>query len=218
MRHWRKAAILGVCVMVGTVAVGGFKGPEDPTEAPPAVAPGQGQRGVWDLLVAIPFRVDEPFIHWWRAERPEVRAGHLLVLAVDPIVVRPRQTAEPILFVGGQTAERVNAGFEDGALIVIVPAPAGEDGWPMLELAGLPMWFGEPGLPEQVDTTAIREARRLVPDLIGFSGARVKQALAAGGRGLMCKDQDQLYLHAADWIERFAPSDRHIIERLRLSR
>ena len=95
MRRLGNAALLGTCVMVAAVAVGGFRGPEDPTEAPPAVAPGQGQRGVWDLLVAIPFRVDEPFTHWWRAERPEVQAGHLLVLAVDPIVVRPRQTAEP---------------------------------------------------------------------------------------------------------------------------
>ena len=119
---------------------------------------------------------------------------------------------------GDETAERVNAGFEDGALIVVVPAPAGQDGWPMQELAGLPMWFGEPGLPEQVDRTAIREARRLVPDLIGFNEARVRQALTAGGNGLRCQDQAQLYLHAADWIERFAPADRHIIERLRLSR
>jgi hypothetical protein len=173
---------------------------------------------VWDLLVAIPFRVDEPFTHWWRAERPEVQAGHLLVLAVDPIVVRPRQTAEPILFVGDQTAERVNAGYEDGALIVVVPAQAGDDGWPLGRLAGLPMWFGEPGLPEQVDVAAIREARRLVPDLIGFSEARVEQALTVGGNGLRCQDQAQLYLHAADWIERFAPADRHIVERLRLNR
>lgn len=218
MRRWRNAAILGACVMVGAVAVGSLKGPEDPTEVPPAATPDQNRLGVWDLLAAVPFRVDEPFTHWWRAERPEVRAGHLLVLAVDPMVVRPRQSAEPILFVGGQTAERVNAGFEDGALIVVVPAPAGEDGWPLQELAGLPMWFGEPGLPEQVDRTAIREARRLVPDLIGFSEARVRQALTAGGNGLRCQDQAQLYLHAADWIERFAPADRHIIERLRLSR
>ncbi|HIF40724.1 MAG TPA: hypothetical protein EYQ74_06470 [Planctomycetes bacterium] len=218
MRRWGNVAILGTCVMVGAVAVGGFRGPEDPTQAPSAVAPGQGERGVWDLLVAVPFRVDEPFTHWWRAERPEVRAGHLLVLAVDPIVVRPRQSAEPILFVGDETAERVNAGFEDGALIVIVPALAGTDGWPMTELAGQPMWFGEPGLPEQVDAAAIREARRLVPDLIGFSEARVNQALTAGGNGLRCQDQAQLYLYAADWIERFAPADRHIIERLRLTR
>ncbi|MAG62115.1 MAG: hypothetical protein QGI93_13175 [Planctomycetota bacterium] len=218
MRRLGNAALLGTCVMVAAVAVGGFRGPEDPTEAPPAVAPGQGQRGVWDLLVAIPFRVDEPFTHWWRAERPEVQAGHLLVLAVDPIVVRPRQTAEPILFVGDQTAERVNAGYEDGALIVVVPAQAGDDGWPLGRLAGLPMWFGEPGLPEQVDVAAIREARRLVPDLIGFSEARVEQALTVGGNGLRCQDQAQLYLHAADWIERFAPADRHIVERLRLNR
>ena len=218
MKHWKSAAILGACLMVGAVAVGGLGGPEDPTVAPTAATPDQGQRGVWDLLVAIPFRVDQPFTHWWRAERPQVRAGHLLVLAVDPIVVRPRQTAEPILFVGDQTAERVNAGFEGGALIVVVPAPAGQDGWPMQELAGLPMWFGEPGLPEQVDAADIHEARRLVPDLIGFSAARVQQALTAGGGGLPCQDQAELYLHAADWIERYAPADQHIVERLRLTR
>ena len=39
MRRLGNAALLGTCVMVAAVAVGGFRGPEDPTEAPPAVAP-----------------------------------------------------------------------------------------------------------------------------------------------------------------------------------
>ena len=35
------------------------------------------------VLVAVPFRVEQPYTHFWRAERPNVRSGHLLVLAVD---------------------------------------------------------------------------------------------------------------------------------------
>ena len=218
MKPWRHVVVLCACGVAGTLAVGGFQGPEDPTRPPPAVAPGQRRDAVWNLLVAVPFRVEQPYTHFWRAERPNVRAGHLLVLAVDPLVVRPRQTAEPILFVGDQTAERINWGHEDGALVVIVPATPGKGGWPQRELAGLPMWFGEPGLPEQVDAAAIREARSLVPDLLGFGEARVNAALAAGGDALTCRDLAQLYVFAADWVERFAPADRHVVERLRQNR
>ncbi|HED64322.1 MAG TPA: hypothetical protein ENJ09_02085, partial [Planctomycetes bacterium] len=37
-----------------------------------------------ELVDALPFVLDEPFPHFWRAEEPSVTSGYLLVLHADP--------------------------------------------------------------------------------------------------------------------------------------
>ena len=60
------------------------------------------------LLYARPFTLDEGFRFDWRQERPLVTQGVLLVIEVDQDLVYPRQVAEPVLYVGDQTAMRLN--------------------------------------------------------------------------------------------------------------
>jgi hypothetical protein len=113
-----------------------------------------------ELLAAVPFAVDEPFVHEWRAEKPLVSSGYLLKLRVDPELSRPRATYEPVLYVGAETAERclpepALALAEQGILVVLVPAPLDAEGRVALDLAAAPVWFGSLELPERVDAARI---------------------------------------------------------------
>ena len=92
-------------------AVTGALGPQEPQlrEVSPKL-----RASPVEVLEARSFVLDEPFVSWWRAERPTVRSGVLLVLRTDPELVRARQSAEPVLYVGDQTAERLNHGGGGG--------------------------------------------------------------------------------------------------------
>jgi hypothetical protein len=171
------------------------------TPAPPQTPPA-GEGAVKGLLFAEPFRLAAPYAHTWRAEQPLVDAGWLLVLEVDRDVVVRRQTAEPVLYVGSQTAERVNVGDLAGRLVVIVP---GE-----LDPAAAPAWFGTPELPEQVDAaTVARElaaARTaLVPPL---ARASLTRADALGHAQIALADRTALERYAAELVLRWAPEER----------
>lgn len=112
-----------------------------------------------ELLEAYPFVLDEPYVHEWRAEKPLVSSGYLLVLRVDAEVARPRDTYEPVLYVGAETAERCagnDAPQEGERLVVLVPAPLDADGRVQLDLERVPIWFGGHELPERVDAARIQ--------------------------------------------------------------
>ncbi|MCU0254824.1 MAG: hypothetical protein MUE47_09845 [Acidobacteria bacterium] len=127
------------------------------------------------LVYARPFTLDTPFRYDWSAEHPEVSSGLMLVLEADPALLRPRETQEPILFVGSLPAQRVTRAFESGRVVVLIP---GE-----VDLAADPIWFGTPGLPEQVDAAAARAERdRAARAAIAPAGRRAAEAaLARGG-------------------------------------
>jgi hypothetical protein len=161
------------------------------------------------LLAAHPFAVDEPFAHNWRAERPRVAAGYLLVLQVAPELARARQTFERVLYVGAETAQRCNAPEQGGRLVVLVPAPLDEDGAVALDPAAVPIWFGSPELPERVD--AARVASELAAALRrGLGPARVAPAarLASGaGATIHARSRAELQAYVDDLIAAFsAPS------------
>ena len=80
-----------VLLLAAGVAALVSKLPDEPPPLPAATPVG----GI-DLLYARPFTVDVPFTHMWRAERPQVQAGWVLVLAVNPDLVFPRESAEPL--------------------------------------------------------------------------------------------------------------------------
>ncbi len=88
---------------------------------------------VRDLVFAQAFKLDKSYTHTWRKEQPLVSSGYVLVLAVDPEFVRPKQVAEPVLYVGNQTAERINAADVSGRLVVIVSAQCPRRGRPGFE-------------------------------------------------------------------------------------
>lgn len=161
--------------------------------------------GAIEILDAVPFAVDEPFVHEWRAEKPLASAGYLLALAVEPELARPRQTYEPVLYVGAQTAERCNAPAEGGVLIVIVPAPLDESGRVALDLEHAPIWFGSLELPERVD--AARIARELeVAHAAGIGATRKPAARlrTAPEDTIHARTRWELQPYVEDWIARHA--------------
>ncbi len=148
--------------------------------APPPVPPTPAAVGA--LISARPFVLEQGFHYDWRAERPLVTSGHLLVLAVAPDLVYPRQTAEPILYVGDQTAMRLNVAYPSGRLLALIPGD--------LPVSGTRIWFGQPGLPEQ-ETAASIEAAGRAAELAGLGplpAVDVSGALERGGATLEATD------------------------------
>lgn len=177
------------------------------TPAPPLEPPARAG-AVKGLLFAEPFRLALPYAHAWRLESPQVDSGWLVVLEVEREVVVPRQLAEPVLYVGDQTAERVNRGDVAGRLVAIVPGD--------LDPAVDPAWFGTPELPERVDAaTVARElaaARAaLVPPLLRAPLTRP----GAVGRGVVeLAGRTALERYAAELVLQWAPEERELAQGL----
>ena len=76
--------------------------------------------GVLRLVAAAPFELQKPYDHVWRVEAPQVWSGWLVALEADPALCAPRQTAEPVLVAGLQTAARVNHGAL-GRVVAVLP-------------------------------------------------------------------------------------------------
>ncbi|MHC4082327.1 MAG: alpha/beta hydrolase [Planctomycetota bacterium] len=175
---------------------GGFHGARAPTP-------------VIDLVAAQPFALREPYDHLWRLERPVVWSGYLLVVEVDPALVSPRQSLEPVLYAGRQTAERVNLGHESGHLVAIVPG----------DLDDLRLWFGAPALPEQVGATWINRehARATAAGIAPVPRARLLHALRTGGAPLELASRAELMRRAAELVERYSPQERELVETILLA-
>ena len=185
----------------------------------PAAAPSP-----FELLYARPFVLDEPYVHWWREEAPPVASGYVLVLRAKRELVRPLQVLEPVLFVGAQTAERVNAPAQEGSdtaqLVVLVPAPLDADGNVALDPRAAPIFLGTQALPEDVDEVRIqRELQRA--RALGLGAARLPQV--AGLRGLTqpktalrCPSRAELDLELANLIAFYSPEERDLVRSLRV--
>lgn len=161
------------------------------------------------LVAARKFKLEQSYAFAWRAEQPRVTCGWMLVLDVDPAVVAPRDELEHVLYVGEQTAERINPGHLAARCIVIVPDSPDGRGWPATDLDQQVAWFGDRALPEQVDESAVR-AERDSADAAGilpFSKAEVAAALARGGQSLALHDRSELQVEAAHWVLQFAPAE-----------
>ncbi|MFN0007089.1 MAG: hypothetical protein ACKVXR_04205 [Planctomycetota bacterium] len=171
---------------------------------------------VRSLVLARPFRLEKPYEHGWRLEKPSVSAGWLLVLEVDPSFVAPRQVLMPVLLVGDQTAECVNFGQESGRVIAIVPAPADEQGMPSLDLEKNPVWFGSPDLPERVDASwiAIERSRARAADVVTFTAGEIASARERGGPPLRLADRVALEHDAALLILEHSPREHEIAEQM----
>jgi hypothetical protein len=159
----------------------------------------------------------QPFTHSMRRERPEYTRGHVLVLRAPEAYLVPRQVAEPVLLVGGQTAERINAGYASGFLIVVVPEwrERGADG---VERAGDPstarIWFASPELPERVDAAWI-DAAAASASKAGLAAAAPRVAGFAPAKAERFENRDALGRFLADIIAKRSPSETDVIDTLR---
>jgi hypothetical protein len=214
MQRMRSLAwpILALMLLVG----GGTALLQSAGDPPPAL-PAKTPVGGVVLVHARPFTLDRAYVHDWRAERPTVAGGLLLVLAVDPDLVHPRQVAEPVLYVGGQTAERINVGARSGHVVAVVPAPLDARGRVQLDLTQTPIFFGEPMLPEQVD--ADRAAQELASALAaGIAPPSADAVAAALAAPVRFGDREALQSHATDLIETWSPDEVDLIAGMRAPR
>ncbi|MBK7641989.1 MAG: hypothetical protein IPJ19_02900 [Planctomycetes bacterium] len=163
---------------------------------------------VRSLLYAQPFALEEPAIHWWREERPTYRAGWLVVLEVDPAFVQPTDRAEPVLYVGHETAERVNHGWKCGRVVAVVPSATDADGFPTLDLARAKIWFGAPALPEQIDATVLEAAFAEASAASPFSSDEIAEARAHGGTRIRFQTREELDQQAALLVAEHCPDER----------
>lgn len=166
------------------------------------------------LIEARPFTLDVPYVHDWRAERPQVTAGVLLVLGVDGDLVHPRQGFEPVLYVGDQTAERINVGSDSGHVIAVVPAPVDARGHVALDLSTTPIYFGAPALPEQVDAATVTK-ELAAAKARGIAPPAAAAVAAVSQPEVRFHDSYDVRVFAADLIEAWSPMETDLVNGLR---
>ena len=156
---------------------------------------------VEDIVYVAPFVLTHGFASDWRAERPLVTRGHLVVLKVAPDLVYPRQTAEPVLYAGDQTVERLNVGYPSGYVVAIVPGA--------LELDRVPLWFGTPRLPESVDAAVVRAEQARAGEA-GIRPPAAERVQAVLRPRLELGDKSDLLREAAALVELYAPDEKDL--------
>jgi hypothetical protein len=164
---------------------------------------------VIDIVFARPFTLAKGYTYDWSKERPIVRSGILVVLKVNPDLVIPRNSAEPVLYAGNQTVQRLNHGHESGHVIAIIP---GE-----VDLTRFPIWFGSPELPERVSVQMVRSERALadaakIRPFAAEKIRRVTQELRLQVSDLYSLLRD----HAAELVLKYSPQEKKLAETWRL--
>lgn len=165
------------------------------------------------IVAARPFVLQESFTWNWRQERPQVASGWLLVIEIPPALCAPRQTADRVIYVGGETAERLNLGTNSGHIVLIVPAPLMEIPNPndpvQQPLDKHPVFLGATALPEQV-TLSSAETQLLSAEASGIPDpdpAVVAAARLAGGPLLQASSRAALLAAAAQLVQTYSPDE-----------
>lgn len=164
--------------------------------------------GVNAVLYSQPFKLNEAYRNLWRNDTPMVAEGLLVVFEVDPDLVYPRQTEEPVLYVDDETAMRLNVGYPSGRVVAIVPNIA--------DLDGRLVWFGTPRLPESV-TPEIIAAERAMAQAAGIQPRpawEVSIARSRGAGGIAARDLNTLLVPAAALVRRYSPDETDIADTL----
>ena len=159
------------------------------------------------VVYAQRFDLAQPYIHWWRAEKPQTRSGWLLVVKTDKDKLQLRQVATPVLYVGAQTAERINVGDESGHVVVLVPGD--------FELTEAPIYWGDAILPERVDGKWIDRELELARDR-GVQAPTPDRMIEVLHDTLRLENVNQLRRAAADLIEKYSPTETDLVHGLRV--
>ncbi len=182
-------------------------------DGPPAIP--ETPAPVIDLVSATPFTLDAGYQHLWSAEKETVSSGYILVLEVDPDLVIPRQIAEPVLYVGHQTAERINHGDKSGHVIAIVPGVLDDPKHPdYIDLDKALIWFGTPELPERVDAEMIEQEHAMAvrSGIRPFAGKQLAAARTEGGAVLNVTKKEDLSDQLATLIRTYSPQEKELLE------
>ena len=160
------------------------------------------------IVYSRPFSLNTSYTHHWRQEKPRIRFGTLVVFKVNPKLVRPRNAAEPVLYVGNQTAERLNHGYESGHVIAIVPGH--------VDFNESPAWFGRPELPERVNEKIIATERALA-ERAGIKPLSPKAVIKKKPSPLRAVNlADLLREHVAELVLKYSPAEKELANAWRL--
>jgi len=194
-----KAFDLSFCVFILAFPVFSYGGIPAVPKTPAAVI---------DIVYARSFTLAEGYKYNWSEEHQIVKTGTLVVLKVDPDLVYPRNTAEPVLYVGNQTAQRLNYGHKSGHVIAIIP---GE-----VDLSQVPIWFGSPELPERVNVKTIR-AQRALAEKAKIRPFAADKMQSVTQKHLKVADLSVLLReHVADLVLKYSPQEKDLVETWRL--
>jgi hypothetical protein len=188
-----------VALAMRSDAPGTGKPPVVPASQPAPQAPPVEQL---QLVHAETFQVQRPFQHVWRRDQPWVQHGWILVLSGKEELLRPRQIKEPVLYVGAQTAERVNTAEGSGKVVVIVPGD--------FALASAPIFLGSIALPEELGPREI--AAELDKAVAAGAAAPTAAAIEAATKpGQVFATDYELRLRAIDLVEQHSPAEKDLI-------
>lgn len=194
---------LYVAILSGFFIISGCQstGPKTPT-------PDFKPQSVIDIVRIQPFQLKQSYKYDWRRDRPDVRFGLLVVFKVDPDLVTPRNTLEPVLYAGNQTVQRLNHGHESGFVIGIIPE--------QIDFSKEPVWFGAPALPERIDAEMIAKehakAKRagILPLKSINIQSRTRDMIVASDLTTLLREQ------AANLLLEFSPQEKKLADSWRL--
>lgn len=164
--------------------------------------------GIEELLFAQPFVLEQGYQHTWGKDPVMIHRGTLVVLKVDPALVVPRNAAEPILYAGSNTVQRLNHGHESGHVIGIIPG--------VVDLKSTPIWFGHPGLPDHVTEESIKKELELArkAEIQPFPAEKIeavtKQTLRAPNLAKFLSEQ------VAELVLKFSPAEKELVQKWQL--
>lgn len=194
---------LYVAILSGFFIISGCQstGPTTPT-------PDFKPQPVIDIERIQPFQLKQSFKYDWRRDHPDVHFGLLVVFKVDPDLVTPRNTLEPVLYAGNQTVQRLNHGHESGFVIGIIPE--------QIDLSQELIWFGAPALPERIDAEMIAKERAkaeragILPLKSINIQSRTRDMIVASDLTTLLREQ------AANLLLEFSPQEKKLADSWRL--
>jgi hypothetical protein len=190
-----KGIVLSACILAlaSTVLAAA---PLPPTPAP-----------VDDVVYARTFKLNEGFRYDWAKEPFTVTEGTLLVIKAKPEYLTPRQTFEPMLYVGDHAAMKLNRGEKSGYVIVVVP---GE-----VDLSKTLIWFGTPSVAERVDNSTIATEQALAAKA-GLKPLSAAKAAKLRGERINSPDFSALLRdHVAGLVEQYSPVEKDLASQWR---
>ena len=209
--------LLGALILAGSVGAQSI--PERPIAPPipasgddaiPEIAVPDDGSAVVRIVASTRFTLLTPYLTEWNAERSEVSSGTLLVLEVEKKWLRPRQTRQPVLYVGELPAEVLHSGYESGKIVVVVPdAKPGA----ARNLEKTLLFFGTPMLPERVTAERGRGELRAAKEK-GIQPLPSERR-ATPSKPLTLSDRTALLAEVGSRIIEHSPAERALGEGLR---